>query len=224
LVYIASLVLAIKFFQNYLYEQQRNQTLAQQKVEAELKYLRNQIQPHFLFNTLNNIYGMMLSNDKNAADYMVKLSDLLSYMLYDSNTKTVALSKEIEMLDSFIELERLRYNRKLEFNYSKTNLSPFLKIPPLLLIPFVENAFKHGPAKEEGNSFINIQIETQNKILYFSVENSYSDHSSSTDIQSGIGLENVRKRLEILYPDKYTLNMIKADVFEVSLMIELNND
>lgn len=224
LLYIASLVLGIKFFQNYLHEQQRNQTLAQQKVEAELQYLKNQTQPHFLFNTLNNIYGMMLSNDKNAPDYMVKLSELLSYMLYDCNSKTIALSKEIEMLDSFIGLERLRYQRKLTFNYTKTNLSSYLKIAPLLLIPIVENAFKHGPAKEEGESFIDIQVETQNKILYFSVENSYHAQVSNPNIQSGIGLENIKKRLEILYPDKHTFTIKRETTFMVSLMIELSNE
>ena len=149
LIYIAALVVSIKFFQNYLFEHQHNQDLVQQKVEAELKYLRNQIQPHFLFNTLNNIYGMVLSNDKNAGEAIVKLSNLLSFMLYEGNTKAVSLSKEIEMLDSFIELELLRYRRKLDFTFSKNNLSPTLKIAPLLLIPFVENAFKHGPAEEE---------------------------------------------------------------------------
>ncbi|MFK7936070.1 MAG: sensor histidine kinase, partial [Saprospiraceae bacterium] len=210
LVYIASLVMAVKFFQNYLHEQQRNQILAQQKVEAELKYLKNQIQPHFLFNTLNNIYGMVLSNDKNAGDYIVKLSELLSYMLYDSNTETIALTKEVEMLDTFIELERLRYERKLDFEYEKTNLSPVLKIAPLLLIPLVENAFKHGPAKEDGQSFIDIQLETQHDIFYFSVENSYSNQADLTNIQSGIGLENIRKRLELLYPNNHTLSIEKG--------------
>ncbi len=223
LVYIAALVLGIKFFQNYVYEQQRNQILAEQKVQAELKYLKNQMQPHFLFNTLNNIYGMVLSNDKSAADYIVKLSELLSYMLYDSDTKTIELSKEIEMLDSFIELERLRYHRKLDFSYSKGKLTPYLKIAPLLLIPFVENAFKHGPAKEEGASLITINVDTQNSILYFSVENSYSHQDNDPSIQSGIGLENIKKRLDILYPDRHTLNIEKDTTFKISLMIELDH-
>lgn len=130
LVYIASFVLGIKFFQNHLYEQARSQAIFQQKVEAELKYLKNQIQPHFLFNTLNNIYGMILSNDPHAADYVVRLSDLLSYILYESDRETIALSKEIEILDSYIELERLRYDRKLDFHYTKTNISGPLSIAP----------------------------------------------------------------------------------------------
>ncbi|MEM9920122.1 MAG: histidine kinase [Bacteroidota bacterium] len=222
LVYIASLVVGIKFFQNYSHEQQRNQALMQQKVEAELKYLKNQIQPHFLFNTLNNIYGMVLSNDAHAGEAIVKLSALLSYMLYEGNTKTVPLSKEIDMLDSFVELELLRYRRKLDLNYTKKGLSPGLKIAPLLLVPFVENAFKHGPATEEGQSFINIQIEVQQQILHLLVENSYQEDDKKSDsLQSGIGLENIKKRLQLLYPDRHTLNIQKSDTFQVSLMIEL---
>lgn len=222
LVYFASIVVSIKFFQNYLDEQQRNQNLVQQKVEAELKYLRNQVQPHFLFNTLNNIYGMVLSNDQKAGDAIVRLSSLLSFMLYEGNTKTVLLAKEVEMLDSFIELERLRYQRKLDFNYSVEHLAPNLKIAPLLLIPFVENAFKHGPAKEEGQSSIDIQMETQQRILYFSVENSYQKFTKDIpNIRSGIGLENIKKRLELLYPGQYTLEISQEETFKVSLMIEL---
>ena len=223
LVYIAALVVSIKFFQNYTFEQQRNLQLVQQKVEAELKYLRNQIQPHFLFNTLNNIYGMVLSEDKNAGEAIVKLSNLLSFMLYEDNTRATSLAKEVEMLDSFIELELLRYRRKLDFNFSKNNLSSSLKIAPLLLIPFVENAFKHGPAREDGPSFINIQMEVQEPILYFSVENSFSENTTANDtLQSGIGLENIKKRLDLLYLDQYTLEIAKDKTFKVSLIIVLS--
>ncbi len=223
LIYFASIVVGIKFFQNYLHEQQRNQELAHQKVEAELKYLRNQVQPHFLFNTLNNIYGMILSNDKNAGNAVVRLSSLLSFMLYETNTKTVPLSKEVEILESFIELELLRYQRKLEFKFIKEHLSLHLKIAPLLLIPFVENAFKHGPAKEEGKSYIDIQIETQQQILFFSIENSFREAPKKREmIQSGIGLENIKKRLTLLYPNKHTLEISKGETYSVSLMIELS--
>lgn len=224
LIYFASIVAGIKFFQNYLYEQQRNQDLVREKVEAELKYLRNQVQPHFLFNTLNNIYGMVLSNDKNAGEAIVKLSSLLSFMLYEGNTKNITLAKEVEILDSFIELELLRYRRKLDFSFSKEKLSPELRIAPLLLLPFVENTFKHGPAKEEGRSSIDIQMETQQRILYFSIENTYQETTTVEErIQSGIGLKNIKKRLKLLYPGQHTLKISKADTFKVSLMIELTN-
>lgn len=109
LIHISSLVVGIKFFQNILFEQDRNQQLLREKVEAELKYLKNQVQPHFLFNTLNNIYGMVLSNDQQAPEAIVKLSDMLSYMLYDSEREVITLSSEIDNLENFMDLERLRY-------------------------------------------------------------------------------------------------------------------
>ncbi|MEO1438563.1 MAG: histidine kinase [Bacteroidota bacterium] len=222
LVYIAAVVMGIKFFQNYLHEQQKNQMLLQEKVEAELKYLKNQIQPHFLFNTLNNIYGMMLSQDEKAADYIVKLSDLLSYMLYESDVEQIALQKEAEMLDSFIELERLRYDRKLDIQVEKTAIPAHLKIAPLLMIPFVENAFKHGPACEEGRSHIKIQLEVQQEMLYFFVENTFPEMGPQTCMQSGIGLENIQKRLALLYPERHTLTIQQGATFQVALMIDLN--
>ncbi len=190
-------------------------------MEAELKYLKNQIQPHFLFNTLNNIYGMILSQDEKAAETVVKLSDLLSYMLYKSNVRNITLCKEINQLNSFIELESVRYERKLDLTYTQNIINSQLKIAPLLLIPFVENAFKHGPGKSDQNSFVYILIETQANELYFTVENSYARTSNHDKLQSGIGLENIQKRLELLYPNRHSLNIIKTDSFLVKLMIEL---
>jgi len=222
LVYIAGLIMSIKFFQNYLHEQARNQELSQQKLEAELKYLKNQIQPHFLFNTLNNIYSMVLANDKNAAAYVVQLSDLLQYILYESETPRISLVREVEILEGFIELERLRYNRTLDFTYRSSKIDKSLQIAPLLLVPFIENAFKHGPAQEEGSSFIIVELEVQQKILFFSVWNSFPQKVESTKIQSGIGLENIKKRLKLLYPDRHTISIKKTNTFEVELIIELD--
>ncbi len=224
LVYITGLVVSIKFFTNYTHEQQVNQTLRQQKVEAELNYLKNQIQPHFLFNTLNNIYGMVLCKDPKAGEAIIKLSDLLSYMLYECNIPEVPLGKEIDMLDSFIELELLRYQRKLDLRYTKSSIPEALKIAPLLLIPFVENAFKHGPAKEEGSSTIAIDIAIEQDILRFTVNNSYQKENALDSLHSGIGLENIRKRLELLYPDRYNLHISEAELYSVDLKITLSKN
>lgn len=221
LVYIASVVLGIKFFQNYEHERQLNQSLRHEKVEAELKYLKNQVQPHFLFNTLNNIYGMVLSKDKNASDTIVKLSEMLGYMLYDSNVPLIALAAEVDNLENFIALERLRYDRKLDFQFEKTMGDDDLFIAPLLLLPFVENAFKHGPGKEEKRSFIRIRLEVDGKILYFEVENSYNESQVNQAVQSGIGLPNIAKRLALLYPDKHTLDIHEEGTFKIQLRIEL---
>ncbi|MEM1219509.1 MAG: histidine kinase [Bacteroidota bacterium] len=222
LIYITAMVICIKFFQNYLHEQERNQSLVQQKVEAELKYLRNQVQPHFLFNTLNNIYGLVLSKDQRAGEAIVTLSNLLSFMLYEGDTKRIPLAKELEMLDHYVELELLRYQRRLQFQFDKGTMPVHYSIAPLLLLPFVENAFKHGPAKEEGMSFITIKMDVQEQVLSFFIENSYSSVDQENEhIQSGIGLGNIKKRLELIYPDRHSLQITKGETFRVYLSIEL---
>jgi len=221
LIYIASIFIGFKFFQNYYHQQAQNQILIKEKAEAELKYLRNQIQPHFLFNTLNNIYGLVLSDDKQAAsDTIVAFSNLLSYMLYESNVAFVPLEKELHHLETYIELEKLRYRKRLTVNYDKEINQKETKIAPLLLIPLIENAFKHGPAKEKGASFISIALKVDSDKLTFIVENSYKKQKSTSSIRSGIGLENVKKRLELLYSGRHSLAIDDMDsTFSVSLTL-----
>ncbi|MBQ4822370.1 histidine kinase [Aquimarina sp. MMG016] len=221
LAYISGMVLGIKFFQNFLHEQKRNQALLQEKIEAELKYLKNQVQPHFLFNTLNNIYSLVLQQDKKAADMLVKLSEILGYLLYDSNVSLIPLSCEIENLENYIELERLRYDRKLDFRYKKSNI-PDVYISPLILLPFIENAFKHGPAKEERDSIIDLSIEVKGNILYFVIKNTYNETTINDNLQSGIGLTNIKKRLALIYPKEHELDIIKKDTFKIRLKITLS--
>ncbi len=222
LIYITSVVLGIKFFQNLLQERQRNQDLLKEKVEAELKYLKNQVQPHFLFNTLNNIYGLVLSNNKNAGESIVKLSEILGYILYESDVELISLTSEIDNLESFIELERLRYDRKLDFKYQNSVGHCGAYISPLILLPFVENAFKHGPAKEEGKSIIDLNIEENDGILNFTIKNTYNETSMDASVKSGIGLKNITKRLSLLYPEKHILKIKKEEMFEVNLQIRLS--
>ncbi len=222
LIYITSIILGIKFFQNFLQERQRNQDLLKEKIEAELKYLKNQVQPHFLFNTLNNIYGMVLSNNKNAGESIVKLSEILGYILYESDVELISLTSEIDNLENFIELERLRYDRKLDFRYQKSVAHCGAYISPLILLPFVENAFKHGPAKEEGKSIIDLKIETINGMLNFIIKNTYNEASIDDNVKSGIGLKNIIKRLSLLYPEKHQLTIKKEVMFEVNLQIRLS--
>ncbi len=221
LIHITALVLCIKFFQNHLHEQSVSSSLQEQKTAAELKYLKNQIQPHFLFNTLNNLYGMVLSKDEKAPKTIVKLSEMLSYMLYDSESTLVDLEQELDNLENFIALEQLRYDRKLDLSYERAEVAPGLEIAPLLLLPFVENAFKHGPAKEEGRSQIWIKLAVREKVLHFWVKNTYVDVEIDENIHSGIGLTNVRQRLELLYPQRHRLELRKEELFEVHLEIDL---
>jgi sensor histidine kinase YesM len=224
LIHISSLVACIKFFQNNISQEKENANLKAAKTKAELLYLKNQIQPHFLFNTLNNIYGMVLSNDKKTGESIVKLSDMLSYMLYESNDEKVPLDKEIKHLENFLELEQLRYDRKLNVVYKKENLQQSAQIPPNLLIPFVENAFKHGPAKEEENSEIFIEIKMEDQKFRFTIENTFEETPTDDKIKSGIGVDNVQKRLAYLYPNSHELKITKGDKFKVELNIDDLNE
>ena len=223
LVYIASIFIGFKFFQNYQHEVSRNNSLTQEKIEAELKYLKNQINPHFLFNTLNNIYGMILSDKKDlASDTIVEFSNLLSYMLYESNVPKVSLAKELNHLDSFIKLESLRYEKRLQLDYKKSTINSDLSIAPLLLVPLVENAFKHGPAKLDKGAKISISVRTDHNNFHFEIENSYKKQQFNDEITSGIGLKNVKKRLKLIYPDRHQLTIEPGEFFKVSLHINLS--
>jgi len=221
LVYFTAMIACIKFFQNYLHKEQITNALRQEKTEAELKYLKSQIQPHFLFNTLNNLYGMVLSKDEKAPDTIVKLSEMLGYMLYDSDAETVLLKDELENLDHYIALEKIRYDRKLELHISKGEIPDDVDVAPMILIPFIENAFKHGPAKEEGKSKISIDIQYKDGVLAFIVENSFSKDQMDERIKSGIGLANVKKRLELLYPENHTLTVSNGERFKIVLTLKL---
>ena len=205
-----------------LKQRELSHQLRQEKVQSELKFLKNQVQPHFLFNTLNNLYGMVLSEDKNSANSIIKLSDMLSYMLYESNDDLVPLSKEVMHLNNYIDLERIRYNRKLTLDLDLAKVSPELLIAPHLLIPFVENAFKHGPGKEEGHSHIQIALSIVANTLHFKVRNTYSQSAMSKEIRSGIGLINVQKRLKLIYPNQFDLQINKSDWFEIDLTLTLS--
>ncbi|MEM8908261.1 MAG: histidine kinase [Bacteroidota bacterium] len=223
LIHITSLVICIKFFQNLLRHEQTNNQLQQEKVQAELKYLKNQVQPHFLFNTLNNLYGLILSKDAQAPNVIIKLSEMLGYSLYDSESTHVTLEDEIAYLENYLALEQLRYGEKLNLCYQKSAIPTDTIIAPLILIPFVENAFKHGPAKQDEDARIDLDIQVEGKRLTFKVVNTYEEGELNPSIQSGIGLANVKKRLQLIYPNRYQLKLEKAELYRVELILQLDH-
>nr|WP_297917138.1 histidine kinase [uncultured Allomuricauda sp.] len=158
LLFVVSLVLLIKLFQLQARKQKESQELLTQKLETELQYLKHQLQPHFLFNTLNNLYGMIITRDAYAGETVLKLSSIMSYMLYDTNAKFIKLGKELENLTNYIELEKLRYGEELEVSYSVEGAVEEASIAPLILIAFVENAFKHGVSKDFEKSWIQVRL------------------------------------------------------------------
>ncbi len=221
-VYIASLVVIIKLMQQFIQKEKVNQNLSRQKLQAELQLLKNQLQPHFLFNTLNNLYGLVLTKDELAGDAVLKLSSLLSYMLYESEEQYISLRKEIKHLNEYIELEKMRYGDRLTLEFEEVITDDQILVAPLLLIAFLENSFKHGPSSTEKKAWIKILIRGDERNLYFQVENSIEAEveQKSSRTYSGIGLKNVKKRLELLYPGRHELEIQKNTSYLVKLNLQ----
>ena len=221
IVVIASAVAfstGIKIFIDWYKERNRNRRLVLEKREAELKYLKGQINPHFLFNALNNIYGLALEQSRNVPTLILKLSELLSFSLYESSEERIEIEKEIEIIESYIELERARYEEGIEIDWSVSeHLDLKLKIAPLLLMPVVENAFKYCSTLHDQKPFVRFSMETQNHYLIFTSSNSLSEFLEANP--DGIGLSNLRRRLELLYTDDFQLD-INRNINEFNVAIQ----
>ncbi len=218
---IPVLAAAITIFKKWYIDEQKNKKLAEEKLEAELSFLRSQIHPHFLFNTLNNLYALTLIKSEKTPDIVLKLSGLLDYMIYKSNDKFVPLSKELEILESYIELEKLRYNNRLDLEYKVVGETDPYKIAPLILLPFIENSFKHGASNDRTNPKIRIKVEIDDNCLKLKVVNSTLGNKKKDEtLSEGIGLKNVKRRLELIYPDSHKLKIKSGEKqFEVKLSI-----
>lgn len=188
--------------------------------EQELEYLKSQIHPHFLFNTLNTIYGFALQKSKYTPDTIIKLSGLLDYILYQVKKPVVNLQQEITHIQQYIDLEKIRFQDTLNVSIATEGLNENIQIAPMLFLPFVENAFKHGDLIDD---FLRVEINiySSEKNLHFNIRNT----CNFKGYKSGIGLENIKKRLELLYPDRYVLQITpEENYFNVDLRIILNNN
>ena len=212
---------AIKILLHYFEGKRRTEQLLRERLAAELQYLKAQINPHFFFNTLNNLYGMALDKSEKTPAMLLRLSDIMSYVLYEANASEVALQKEVDILESFIALEKLRHGDRVAVAFSVRGPTLGARLPPLLLLPFVENAFKHSTKGPQESCWINIQLEVELERLNFKVENNNGDSDTNTT-NCGIGLENVRRRLELLYPNKHALKIIQ-DPERFFIHLSINN-
>lgn len=194
-----------------------------EKRDAELQFLRAQIHPHFLFNTLNNIYGLALKQSSHTPDGILRLSGLLDFILYECNAERIPIQKEITLIRHYTELERLRFDERLDLAFRHDNPPEDLLIAPLLLLPFVENAFKHGANASNEKVYVKIDLSAEKGKLHFQVENSKTDTvTKNANGAKGIGLRNVEKRLELLYPGRFVF--AKSDdgsVFRINLTLDL---
>jgi len=219
MIFVVGIVVSIKQFRLSQRSKEKEKSLIKEKLEAELKFLRTQTNPHFLFNTLNNIYALARKKSDETADVVLKLSKLLRFMLYESKKNSITLSEELRVLSDYIELEKIRYNERLTITFSRSIDDETQPIAPLILLPFVENAFKHGASETRFNSFIYIDVQLQKRQLNFTIENSTEDEGGV--IVENIGLSNVRRQLELMYPE-HRLDIKACDkIFKVNLTINL---
>ena len=204
------------------YDKKQKEVLAEQ-LSIKLKFLRSQISPHFIFNVLTNLVSLARKRSEKLEPALIMLSDLMRYMLYESDEKKVTLSKEIEYLKSYIELQKLRfgYDVAIETNIDLPESDLERSIEPMLLIPFVENAFKHGMGVDE--PLIQVHLSADKERIEFDVKNKFNDDvNESKDTSSGIGLENVQSRLALLYPKEHILSLKKENnLFHVHLILQL---
>lgn len=204
----------------------RSDKLAKEKenenLKTELSLLRSQVSPHFMFNVLNNMVALARKHSDQLEPSLIKLSSLMRYMLYEADEEKVSLEKEIEYLQSYIDLQQQRFGKKMKLHTNFQILDDQYRIEPMLLIPFVENAFKHGTGMIE-DAQIDIDLKAEKNILQFSVRNKYGNLEEIKDQTSGIGLTNVTRRLNLLYADNHSLLITKKDEwFTVSLQLNLN--
>lgn len=202
-------------------DRERQKIIDQRNLEQQMEYLKYQVNPHFFMNTLNNIHALVDIDPERAKTTIVELSKMMRHILYEGSKKLIPLTREVEFLNLYVQLMRLRYTRKVHINVDVPPQLPELKLPPLMLIIFVENAFKHGISYRE-ESFIDIKLRVENKRLLFSCCNSKPTQVQRTNEKGGMGLQNVRQRLELLYDDDYTLDINDGEkTYEVKLDIPM---
>jgi two-component system, LytTR family, sensor kinase len=245
-IYLLGLTIGLKFLKDWMIQRQQLQEKEKEQVALELNFLKSQVHPHFFFNTLNNLYSLTLKKSDLAPEVVLKLSDLMSYMLYDSGAALVPLDKEVVMLESYLALEKLRFGNRLALSFEKEGLHFFgtddrggstdspvaaIRIPPLILLTFVENSFKHGMNQIIGEGRITILLKVQPGELWFDIDNSVAadtpengaEKRDGTATKHGIGLRNVVRRLDLLYGSRYQLEMRGTeDHFHVTLKIPLS--
>jgi hypothetical protein len=220
---VVGFALTIKLLKNLYLRQKETEHLALEKFKAELQILKAQVHPHFLFNTLNNVYSLILNGSSAAPETVKTLSGLLRYFVYECDQPLVPLEKELKMIRDYISLEKIRYGDNLNMSVQVRGNAVHKMISPLLLIPFLENSFKHGASRMLTHPWVNLDIELQEQTLLFKLSNSKPGSYSENMATQGIGLSNVQKRLALLYPVTHSLKIYEDDMsFNVCLTLRLH--
>ncbi len=226
-VYVQGFITTLKFLLDWGKNQKRMRALEKNNFETELDFLRSQIEPHFFFNTLNNLYSLTLDKSDKAPDTVLKLSELMSYVIYDGKQKMVPLSKEISYIQNYLDLEQLRFGNKLKTTFDIKGYINNQQVAPLLLLPFIENSFKHGSSDGLKQIKIDIGLEVNQNSLTFSVQNLKTEKSPEIALNpyhhighNGIGIENIKRRLDLIYGKEYQLD-IKDDPGKFSVTLKI---
>jgi sensor histidine kinase YesM len=223
LFFVVGVASSIRLFRRQYKSRLREIELQKEKKETELKYLKGQINPHFLFNTLNNIYSLARKGSGQTAEAIMRLSKLMRFMLYDAGNQTILLLDELKLIKDYIELEKLRYTHRLVVTYEESIDDPDQRIAPLILIHFVENAFKHGVSESRFDSCISVNVALTNKMLTASFENSKEEGVSLVNESKTIGMNNIKRQLELIYPDHQLKLLSSPDKYKVDLTIPLTD-
>ncbi len=210
-LYVFGISASYCFFSDYQKQQEIQRENENERLKSELSFLRSQISPHFMFNLMNSLVSLNRKKSNLVEPVLLKMADLLRYMLYEKDDKRISLENEVKYLSNYIDLQKVRFGDYVKIDFDVNSSDSSKSIEPMLLIPFVENAFKHGVGLIE-NPFIKIELETNTEELRFKVTNKFSSDSKEVkDGASGIGLNNVKRRLELLYPNKYILNVSESE-------------
>lgn len=213
---------SLKFIRDYSLEKKKKAEAEARNLQAELSLLKVQLKPHFLFNTLNNLYSLALENSPKTPEGLEKVIGMLQYILYECSEEEVGLSKEVNLIRNYLELEQMRYeDGRLLVNFHAEEVNPEIMIAPMILFTFVENCFKHGASKDPGNPFIDIRLEEDNGILRFKAVNSVISKGQKMTERTGLGLRNAARRLDHLYSGRYHLVTTKDDN-KYSVLFELD--
>ncbi len=222
---VVSISTVFKIISDWVRHQRERKELQTESMQSELRFLRSQINPHFLFNTLNNLYALTLKKSDKAPEIVLKLSEMMRYMLYECNEKRVFLSKEVNYIRNYLDLERLRQGRNMDISFEINGNVSNQKIAPLMFIPFLENSFKHGASNHLTDGYVHIKLDIEPNRVHLFIENSKPEipmqHQGKRS--GGIGLVNVKRRLKLLYPEQYKLKIEeRPNSYQVNLLLGLD--
>ena len=224
---VVSISTIFKIITDWSQQLREKQVLENQTMQSELRFLKSQINPHFLFNTLNNLYALTLKKSDQAPEIVIKLSEMMRYMLYECNEKRVSLEKEVNYIQNYLDLEALRQGKQVEIQFTVEGKIEGKQIAPLMFIPFLENSFKHGLNNHLNQGFVHIYLKVEQEKVFFHIENSKPTSPGTPGLTSGrsggIGLVNIQRRLQLLYLDHYQLTIEDTPgVYSVRLQLDLN--